>query len=341
MKRTSSLRAGLVLGAILTACIVLMQCQFLAMLGLGGRNIDKNVYWKEKSPMPTPRGLLGIAAVNNRLYALGGVQADNQSYSTVEEYNPADNSWRTMAAMPTPRADFAVEVIGDKIYVVGGYNSGSDENYYLRSLEVFDPATNSWTAKTPMNSARSGLASGVVNGKLYVFGGNCDKNWESGCLYTVEEYDPATNAWTKKEPMPTPRADLIGAVVNDKIYAIGGSIYDNGEWYYFGNVEEYDPAANTWKAKTPMNTPRCDGAAAVAGGAIYVAGGICNVKNTKQSLSLNDVEVYYADKDKWIKKYPLPTVRYSLGLGLLQGKLYAVGGVVGSEYLGKVEEYTP
>jgi N-acetylneuraminic acid mutarotase len=53
----------------------------------------------------------------------------------------------------------------------------------------------------------------------------------------LQQYDPDTDAWTLKAPMPTGRFRLAAAAVKDKIYAIGG--YDGGP---INRVEEYDPA---------------------------------------------------------------------------------------------------
>ena len=43
-----------------------------------------------------------------------------------------------------------------------------------------------------------------------------------GVVATVEEYDPNTDTWTVKAPMPTARQSLGAALANGKIYAIGG-----------------------------------------------------------------------------------------------------------------------
>ncbi len=62
-----------------------------------------------------------------------------------------------------------------------------------------------WIAKAPIPTPRGGLAVGVVNGILYAVGGRVDHEdgrWEY--LPTVEAYDPSTNSWTRKAPMPTP-----------------------------------------------------------------------------------------------------------------------------------------
>jgi hypothetical protein len=47
--------------------------------------------WVTKVPMPTTRDNLGVAAVNGKIYAIGGAGATGFS-STNEEYDPATNT---------------------------------------------------------------------------------------------------------------------------------------------------------------------------------------------------------------------------------------------------------
>lgn len=129
------------------------------------------------------------------------------------------------------------------------------------STREYDPATDTWATKTPMPTARYGLTSGVVNGKIYVIGGN---------INTVEEYDPATDTWATRTPMPTRRYWLTSSMVNGKIYAIGGYSYSTS---YLNTVEEYDPATDTWTTKTPMPSPRARLTSSAVNGKIYVIGG--------------------------------------------------------------------
>jgi N-acetylneuraminic acid mutarotase len=54
---------------------------------------------------------------------------------------------------------------------------------------------------------------GVVDNKIYVLGGY-DEEWK--VLRVNEVYDPATNTWTTKAPIPTSRADFAIAVYQNK-----------------------------------------------------------------------------------------------------------------------------
>jgi N-acetylneuraminic acid mutarotase len=222
------------------------------------------------APMPTGRYALAVGVVNDKIYAIGG-HSGSILPTVVEEYDPATNAWTNCgtpapgngcASIPTAREWLTVGVVGGKIYAIGGTSGGS----FLTTVEEYNPATNTWTTKTPMLTGRSGLAVGVVNNKIYAIGGSDGSNY----LTTVEEYDPTTDTWAMKTAMPTSRAYLAVGVVNNRIYAIGGW---NGS-SYFTTVEEYGSATNQWLTKAPMSTGRSSLAVGVMNNKIYAIGGV-------------------------------------------------------------------
>jgi hypothetical protein len=84
---------------------------------------------------------------------------------------------------------------------------------------------------------------------------------------------PVENSWTSKAPMHEARSNLGVAVVNGKIYAIGG----NTQSGIVGTNEEYYPETEPWTYKTPMPTPRDGFGIAVYQNKIYCIGGVnCN-----------------------------------------------------------------
>jgi N-acetylneuraminic acid mutarotase len=84
-----------------------------------------------------------------------------------------------------------------------------------------------------MPSARYGAAGQVINGKFYVVGGT---NASGGILAETLVYDPATNLWSTKAPMPTARTRLGSAVINNLLYAVGGKVTTD-----LTKVERYTP----------------------------------------------------------------------------------------------------
>jgi N-acetylneuraminic acid mutarotase len=84
--------------------------------------------------------------------------------------------------------------------------------------EVYDPLTDAWNALEPMPSQRGGLASAVVNGSIYVFGGEVPAR----TFNNNEKFDTTSNEWITELPMPTARHGLAAVAVDNRIYVIGG-----------------------------------------------------------------------------------------------------------------------
>ena len=69
-----------------------------------------------------------------------------------------------------------------------------------------------------MSVPRNHCAGGVVNGKFYVAGGRMADTSTNA----LEVYDPQTNSWSTRAPMPTARSGIAAAVVNNELWVFGG-----------------------------------------------------------------------------------------------------------------------
>ncbi|MBL7144352.1 MAG: hypothetical protein ISS76_08970, partial [Phycisphaerae bacterium] len=144
--------------------------------------------------------------------------------------------------------------------------------------------------------------------------------------------------WTQKADMPTPRWSPTSAVVNGKIYVIGGSTSEPGD-KVLSTVEEYDPVTDTWTTKADMPTARgwTSPSSAVVDGKIFVIGG------WDGSKTISTVEEYDPTTDTWTRKVDMPTQRTDIATCTVDGKVYAIGGYppVGYAALKTVEMYDP
>ena len=230
--------------------------------------------WSTKSQMPTARQALSTNVVNGKIYAIGGGVASSAAYasvetfSTVEEYDPATDTWTTKSEMPTARGFHSANVVDGRIYVIGG-SPVAPGNGSILTVEVYDPATDTWTQKGDMPESRRGGFTSVVNGKIYGFGG-----YTSRTSTSVDEYDPVTDTWTEKANMPTYRIGLSTSVLNGKIYAIGGYVPGVPDYPGVKTMEVYDPATDSWTTGRDMPTGRWGLRTSVVDGKIYVIGGV-------------------------------------------------------------------
>ncbi|MFC1712846.1 sigma-70 family RNA polymerase sigma factor [Candidatus Poribacteria bacterium] len=289
--------------------------------------------WTRKADMLTARESFGCSMVNNRIYAVGGGGGGRGPMALVEEYDPLSDKWVRKSDMLTKRMYLSSSVVEGKIYAIGGMIwAGAD--VALPAVEEYDPVTDKWTKKADMPTERQNLTTSAVNGKIYAIGGlKWDAN-KSVVLPTVEEYDPAADKWTKKADMPTPRHNLSTSVVDEKIYAIGGT--DGNR--ICSIVEEYDPAADKWTKKTDMPTARRSLITGVVNGKIYAIGGWEN-----WPISLSTVEEYDPMTDKWTEKAGMPSARVYISASESNGRIYVMGGLDPAKnvHVSIVEEYDP
>jgi N-acetylneuraminic acid mutarotase len=238
--------------------------------------------WTTKAQMPTARLGLGVSVVNGVLYAVGGFIPFVGPVGTVEAYDPTTNTWTTRASMPTPREFLAVGVVNGILYAVGGYQSVGGAQTAMRTVEAYDPVSDTWSAKNPLPTARGLLGVGVVNGILYAVGGTAPNN-------VVEAYDPVANTWMTKAPMPTTRSGLGVGVLNGVLYAVGGVFSPGSTSGFMNTVEAYDATTNTWTTKASMPSARSELGVGVLNNTLYAIGGFAMIAaNTYAQAGTNE-----------------------------------------------------
>lgn len=89
----------------------------------------------------------------------------------------------------------------------------------IHPLKAHAAETNGWTKRADLPEERIGASVGVVDGKIYVFGGASQQSKFNDSTYM---YDPKTDSWTEKSVMPRSRTGAAYATVDKKIYVIGG-----------------------------------------------------------------------------------------------------------------------
>lgn len=314
---------------VLVVFFLMLTCLVFFELAVVSAELAENS-WVSKAPMRDARGALGVAAVNGKIYAIGGSAQDarlettNEFLNVNEEYDPATGVWTLKEPMPTPRAAFAVTVYQNKIYCIGGYVSSGT---VTGVNEVYDPATDTWETKTFMPTARGFLTANVVNDKIYLIGGS-----PPDVVNVNEEYDPATDTWTTKAQRWV-AVEPASAVFNNKIYQVGS-------W-----LQIYNPETNEWSygASKPLSLGGVYGTAVTTGVSapkqIYVIGenrvGIYNPENNTWTIA--------AENTKHQKDFGVAVVNdliYVVG-GYYYDADYAMNGLGVFEPLALNEQYTP
>src|ERR1700722_8206068 len=249
----------------------------------------------------------------------------------------AQGKWSKLAPFPEPAEEISGAAAGGKMYVFAGLAPGWKP---IGMVYEYDPATNQWTKKKAMGLASHHVAFTEYRGKIYAFGGfvppeSGPQGWVP--INNAWEYDPKTDAWKALAPMPSKRGSALAAVANDRIYVIGGAatipgskeaaVYPTHPHTSVGTVEEYDPAANTWRERSTMPTSRNHAAIGAVNGKIYVIGGRVGAAFIGMASDISVVEEYDPATDKWsATRARMPSTRSALGYAVINGRIYVAGG---------------
>jgi N-acetylneuraminic acid mutarotase len=292
--------------------------------------------WESRARVPSNRTEVAVAELDGKIYLMGGYKYYGIVVSrAVEAYDPQADQWEEKASLPQGRHHPAAAAVNGKLYFIGGFTPMWNwhtltkwEDNPAGDVWEYDPNQNRWRARAPMPTARGALAVGVIDGKIYAVGGKRDSRrdregkQEGKILNTLEVYDPATDTWQTLPPMPTPRDHLAAAVLDGRLYAIGGRYGSIGNSMAVN--EMFDPNTRRWIPKAPMPSPRSGIAAAALGHRIYIFGG--EDKKETGYVTFNLTESYDPDTDQWTTHDPMAHARHGLGAALLDGRVYVIAG---------------
>lgn len=243
-------------------------------------------------------------------------------------------SWVDAAPMLAARQELYPEVVDGRIYVAGGILNPNTS--YSDSFDVYDPRWDRWTALQPLPEARHHVTLSHVRGRIYAIGGFSGgfPNWRAQS--TMWTYDLARGRWSAGVDMPVPRAEGVAAVVDGKIYWIGGRVrLTEGAAHFNDHVDSnlnamFDPGTGRWSPRANAPTARNSAAVGVIDGKIYVVGGRQFSRNETpgpiRQTNVTALEVYDPKTDRWETKAPMPAAQAGLGAAIVDGQLYTCGG---------------
>lgn len=147
--------------------------------------------WRELAPLPRAEGSPALVAFAGRLYAIGG-RSGYSDFGDVYVYDPVSDKWDGGPSIP-PRGTAGAVVYCGAIHVFGG--ESQPEKRSLDDVLRLDVATGTWTALTPMPTARNFARAVIFGGEVHVVGGSptAGSSHDATGSPTMESYqDPCT-----------------------------------------------------------------------------------------------------------------------------------------------------
>ncbi|HEY4937222.1 MAG TPA: kelch repeat-containing protein [Puia sp.] len=182
------------------------------------------------------RAAAGAVEYHGKLYLVNGIQHGHSSGTTnmFDVYDPETDRWSLLPDAPHIRDHCEAAVVGDKLYVAGGRNTSyRDPNNIITffsqtvlDVDCYDFKSGTWStlsAKLPLGSGGGSMVN--LNGILYYFGGERATQAERNAPRKNTFYlDPVNSTrWVESDSLKLARNGMSAAVLNNKIYAFGGT----------------------------------------------------------------------------------------------------------------------
>ncbi|KAM6162145.1 kelch domain-containing protein 7B [Erethizon dorsatum] len=150
-------------------------------------------------------------------------------------FNTRENMWRPLTQVPeeAPLRGCGLCTMYNYLFLAGGIRGSGAKAVCSNEVFCYNPLTNIWSQVRPMQQARAQLKLVALDGLLYAIGGEC--------LYSMECYDPRTDAWTSRAPLPAGTFPVAHEAV-----ACRGDIYVTGG-HLFYRLLRYSPVKDSWE----------------------------------------------------------------------------------------------
>ncbi|XP_038662242.1 kelch-like protein 36 [Scyliorhinus canicula] len=199
--------------------------------------------WFKVAPMNQRRVDFYLDSFANFLIAVGG-RNENGALSSVEIYDPNNDSWAYVAGLPRFTYGHAGSIYKELVYISGGHDYQIGP--YRKNLLCYDYRTDVWEEKRPMITARGWHCMCTLQDHIYAVGGSDDhiESMERFDILSVECYKPQYNQWTRVSPLLQANSESGVAVLNGKIYILGGYSWENT--VFSKSVQIYNRVENKW-----------------------------------------------------------------------------------------------
>ena len=284
-------------------------------------NTDSRSEWVYTTPMQETRKNASAAALDGKIYVLGGENATG-SLKTFAVYDTEKKTWESLPEYPGTESGIcraAVFAYNNEIYVIGGQTDTGVTAKLLKSVYAYNTETRQWQKKADLAEGRTNLAYACSKDKIYVWS-------KAGTTDQAEIYDIKTDTW-ETAVLPDTSAVIAAASVDTRVFVLK----EDGEKMFW---QEYLPEDNLFEdvgTVCPFAASDIYGTPVVISGKIYMA----KTEETKEVL------VYDAYSDEWSRISDMNLTKKDSMLAASGNDIYSIGGeLAGFGVLDTVEQYT-
>lgn len=288
-----------------------------------------NAYdWQEQAHSPTKKIEPQSIQVDDKLLLISGFTNGYKIVDKTEIYEPATNSWSAGTSMPLPVTHGATALIDSEVWIIGGF-SGDNPGTGTSRVQIYNVSRDTWHEGPALPKVRAGGAAAYYKGKLHFFGGFYPDRQSNSGDHFVLDLSKVDKGWQNDTPMPNPRGHLSAALVNGKIYAIGGQHGHDGKIVDQNSVHAYDPESKQWTEKQalPYRRSHFEPGTIVYDDQIVIVGG-----RRGTNYFYDRVTAYDPASDVWREIGKLPAEIVGPSSKIFNGQLVITNGGVNGDW---------
>jgi len=216
---------------------------------------SKVVKWEELSPLPVCRNAHTAVLFDGSVYVGGGSKGisanDYQDCYRLDIYNLTTNQWSS-SPITMPYCWFAMTVLDDKLVTAGGESKNGE---IVKKVLVLNAGQ--WKDYSEMPTAKSDASAVGYHSMLILVGGGIKVKGKWTRVSTTELLDTTNGCWYTCNNLPSPHQQLKAAIMNDKLYLLGGTDknIDPSPKVFVASLNDLSTHQLNWQS-TP-NTPWC------------------------------------------------------------------------------------
>ena len=270
--------------------------------------------WTASTSLPIRLSRHATVSYNNRIFVSGGYSQDlgvshsTNVYSTTVNTDGTIGSWTTLTPLPKGFWYHSMVAYNDYLFVVGGYSSDYlvEDTVYSAKINS-DGSLGSWTSTTSLPKKLYNHATVVVNGHLFVIGGNDDSLWyidgTQSAVYSAQiNNDGTLGSWTTNISLPVKLADHSTVTYGDYLFVLGGSKWGSGaQSNTYSTRVNSDGTIDAWVMDTALPHALYYHSSTASNGFVFVFGGMDGTANPPQQA------VYSAPLRVSLSPSPSPT----------------------------------
>jgi len=277
---------------------------------------------KKLHPSPSPRFLAPNEIVNDKLYIFGGFYSNElQVTNRVDEYDLKEDRWRRLADLPIAVTHSGLAIDGQDIWLAGGF-VGNQPGKVVTDVWIYNIKNNKWRRGIDLPEKRGGGALVRIGRELHYFGGlKEDRKTDSAQHWTLSLRNPIE--WKDAPPFPEARNHFGAAVLNGKIYAIGGAHGHDEGYVDLDWVHTYDPKTGKWEQIASLDYGRShfETSTFVFEKKIFIAGG-----RRGDIPTVYDIDAYDPERNEWLSMPALPEALQGPMVKIFDDQLIVING---------------